>query len=408
MAITDLAVKNAKPKEKIYRQACGDNLYLEVNTKGRRAWRYRWKEKGVNVFFGLGDYPVVSVKKASEKAQKINIRRSEEGLTIDLFRQERTLTSDPGDSAPVTFADVYAEWLEKHKPPIWSEKHYAKTVIRAEKHILPTIGSLPLKEISPPVVLEKVLRPLEAKGVHDTAHRVKGICSMVFQYAVSSGLATFNPTYGLEKAITPTRTTHYPAITTPLEVGRLMIAIDHYYGSAVVHCALRLMPLVFLRTTELRMGQWSEVFFEDAEWRVPSERMKMDNLHIIPLSSQALTILRELHSITGHGPDMFPGAHRGCRFMSDNSISMALRRMGFGEIMTGHGFRSTASTLLNEMGWNSDYIEKQLAHAPRNQVRAAYNRASYLPERRKMMQAWADYLDDLREKAIRQRVQPQA
>lgn len=402
MAITDIAVRNARPKEKLYRQACGDNLYLEIHPTGRKTWRYRWKEKKANIFFSLGDYPDVSVKEAVAKAKKINVRRSE-GLTLDQFRAERNKTTDTGETASITFQTVYDEWLKKHEPPIWSQTYYDKTVIRAEKYILPIIGSMGMAEITPPVILEKVLRPIEAKETHDTAHRIKGICSMVFQYAIASGQATYNPTYGLEKAITSAKVTHYAAITTPLEVGRLLLSIDYYIGSAVVHCALRVMPLIFLRTKELRMGLWSEVDFNDAEWRIPAERMKMRNEHIVPLSRQALAVLRDLYSMTGHGEEMFPGATRSSRFMSDNTITMALRRMGYsGDIMTGHGFRTTASTRLNELGVNSDYIERQLAHVDRNQVRAAYNRASYLTERREMMQMWADYLDGLRVKAREQ------
>lgn len=396
MPLTDTAIRNAAPRDKMYRLSDGNSLYLEVYPHGAKLWRVRLKQRGKETLLSLGPYPTVTLKEARQKRDVIKVQKAS-GLNPSEIRKEQTRASKQTEKS---FTAIYNEWLKKHEPPIWSRKYYDKTVIRAEKHILPVIGGMSMAEITPPVVLDKVLRPIEARGIHDTAHRVKGICSAVFQYAIASGQATYNPTYGLERAITSAKVTHYAAITTPLEIGKLLLSIDCYHGSAVVHCALRLMPLVFLRTQELRMGVWSEVSFDDAEWRIPADRMKMDNMHIVPLSRQSLSVLRDLYSMTGHGEQMFPGATRGSQYMSDNTISMALRRMGYsGDVMTGHGFRTTASTRLNEMGVNSDYIERQLAHVDRNQVRAAYNRASYLTERREMMQMWADYLDDLRVKA---------
>jgi integrase len=223
-------------------------------------------------------------------------------------------------------------------------------------------------------------------------------CGQVFRYAVACGKAERDPTQDLRGALTPTKEKHHPSITDPKELGELLRAIDAYQGSHVVRCALKLAPLVFVRPGELRKAEWSEVDLDGAEWRIPAAKMKMRVQHVVPLSRQAVAILRELHPLTGTGMFLFPGVRSSAKPMSENTGNAALRYMGYStDQVTGHGFRSTASTLLNEQGWNRDAIERQLAHAERNNVRAAYNFAEFLPERRKMMQAWADFLDGLRQ-----------
>jgi integrase len=242
-----------------------------------------------------------------------------------------------------------------------------------------------------------VLRRIEARGAHETAHRTKQRAGQVFRYAIATGRAKHDPTADLKGALSPVSVKSRAAITDPAKVGELLRAIDGYTGGLVARCALKLAPLVFVRPGELRQAEWPEFDLDKAEWRIPAGKMKMREEHIVPLSPQAVAILRELHPLTSRGRFVFPGERSPTRPMSENTVNAALRRMGFDkDTMTGHGFRALASTRLNELGWAPDVIERQLAHAERNKVRAAYNRAQYLTERRKMMQAWADYLDGLR------------
>jgi integrase len=245
--------------------------------------------------------------------------------------------------------------------------------------------------------LRSVLRRIEARGAIETAHRASQNCGQVFRYAVATGRTERDPTGDLRGALAPTRETHLASIVAPKAIGELLRAIDGYEGSLVTKCALRLAPLVFVRPGELRRAEWAEFDLDGAEWRIPAARMKMREQHIVPLSTQAVEVMRELMPLTGRGRYVFPGARTKGRPMSENTVNAALRRLGYAsDQMTGHGFRSMASTRLNEQGWHRDAIERQFAHAERDAVRAAYNYAEHLPERKRMMQAWADYLDTLR------------
>jgi integrase len=262
--------------------------------------------------------------------------------------------------------------------------------------VFPWVGSKPIKEVTVPELLS-VLRRIEARGFIETAHRTLQHCGCVFRYAIATGRAERDPTRDLAGALAPAVKGHYASISDPMAVGQLLRAIDEYPGEFITACALRLSPLLFVRPGELRKAEWSEIEFAKAEWRVPAARMKMRAIHIVPLSRQAISIFEELKPLTGKRVLVFPGAANHTRPMSENTINLALRRLGYSnEEMTAHGFRSMASTLLNEQGWNPDAIERQLAHVERNAVRAAYNYAQFLPERRKMMQGWADYLDSLK------------
>ena len=245
-----------------------------------------------------------------------------------------------------------------------------------------------------------VLRRIEAKGTLETAHRTQQTCGQIFRYAVATGRAERDPSGDLRGALPPASAKHMATITEPKEIAGLLHSIDSYRGSIVTRCALQLAPLVFVRPGELRHAEWSEINFETEEWRIPAEKMKAGTLHIVPLSRQALLVLREIQPLTGQGRYVFPSPRTATRPMSDNAVLSALRRMGYAKNeMSGHGFRSMASTLLNEQGWNRDAIERQLAHAERNSVRAAYNYAEFMPERKKMMQAWGNYLDGLKGKS---------
>lgn len=295
------------------------------------------------------------------------------------------------------------EWHAKFSPG-WVASHGDRILRRLEKDVFPWLGRRPIAEIKAPELLA-VLRRIESRGALETTHRAMQNCGQVFRYAVATGRAERDPTGDLRGALPPPKEKHHASIIDPNRIAELLRAIDAYQGFFTSRCALRLAPLVFVRPGELRRAQWSEIVLEKAEWPIPGERMKMREQHIVPLSRQAVEILRELEPLTNreivarpNAPRyVFPSARTRERPMSENAILAALRRMGYTkDEMTGHGFRSMASTLLHEQGWSHHAIERQLAHAERNAVSAAYNFAEHLPERRKMMQAWADYLDGLK------------
>ena len=266
-----------------------------------------------------------------------------------------------------------------------------------DKHILPFIGNLPIREIDPPVILNKLMRPVEARGHLETVHRIKMICGQIFRFGVATGAAARDPTQDLKSAVPPPKVTHRASIIEPSRIARLLNDIHNYNGHAVTCHALKLLPLIFVRPGELRHAEWSEIDWKEGQWRIPPEKMKMRITHIVPLARQSLEILESLKRYTGNHKFLFPGQRGDDRPMSDAAINAALRYLGYsGEEITGHGFRSMASTILNEKGYNRDWIERQLAHTEKDNVRAAYNYAEYLPERRRMMQEWADYLDSLR------------
>ncbi|MEO5334971.1 MAG: tyrosine-type recombinase/integrase, partial [Magnetococcus sp. YQC-5] len=312
---------------------------------------------------------------------------------------------DPGEHRKITktmaanrtensFEAVAREWFAKFSPT-WAETHASKIIRRLEVDVFPWLGGRPVNEITA-LELLTVLRRIEGRGALDTAHRAKQNCGQVFRYAVATGRAENDPSVALRGALPPPKEGHFSSITDPSAIGELLRAIDGYAGSYVSRAALRLAPLVFVRPGELRQAEWVEIDLSTATWTIPGERMKAREKHVVPLSTQAVAILRELHPLTGHGRYVFPGARSDDRPMSENTVLAALRRLGYEVgMMTGHGFRSMASTILNEQGWHRDAIERQLAHAERDSVRAAYNYAEHMPERRRMMQSWADYLDQL-------------
>jgi len=294
-----------------------------------------------------------------------------------------------------SFEIVAREWF-MGRVHNWKENHSSKIITRLEKDIFPWLGTCPVGEITAPELLTAIRR-IESRGALETAHRTLSYCGQIFRYSIATGRATRDTAADLRGALPPVKEKHHASITDPKLIGKLLHNIDGYQGSFVTRCALQISPLVFLRPGELRKAEWVEIDLDKAEWRIPAARMKMNAVHIVPLASQTIAILREIHPLTGLGKYIFPGARTGSRPMSENAVLGALRRMGYSnEEMTGHGFRSMASTLLNELGFNRDAIERQLAHAERDSVRAAYNYAEYLPERKKMMQQWADYLDQLK------------
>lgn len=398
--LTDVAIRNAKPGPKSYRLFDGGGMYLEVTTAGGKLWRLKYRYGGKEKRLALGAYPEVPLSQASKDApagarQRAFAARSllAQGIDPGAVKQAQKAVER---AAGETFELVARQWHEKFTPS-WTPNHAARILTSLSQDAFPWLGHRPIREILPPEVLS-VARRVESRGAIETAHRLVGNIGMVFRYAVAAGLADSDPTRDLRGALSPTNEKHHASITDPKAVGELLRAIESYSGSLVTRCALRLASLVFVRPGELRHAEWSEINTESAEWRIPAAKMKMRVQHIVPLSRQALAVLGELHPLTGSGRYVFPSERTSERPMSENTVTAALRRLGYTkEEMTGHGFRSMASTLLNEQGWNRDAIERQLAHAERNNVRAAYNFAEFLPDRRRMMQGWADFLDGLRE-----------
>jgi len=394
MKLTDATVKNAHAKEKQYTLYDEKGLFLLVLPNGSKLWRWKYRVDGKEKRLSLGVYPEVSLKAARE--------------TRDAHRVALKAGTDPSAAKKVekaeeraqgeTFELVAREWHKKFLPG-WTPGHAARILVSLEKDAFPWLGVIPIHELTAPQVLA-VARRVESRGALETAHRLVGNIGQVCRYAVACGMAESDPTASLRGALPPAIAQHHATLTQPHEVGALLRAIDGYSGSFVVKCALRILPYVFTRPGELRGMEWSELELEGPSptWTIPPARMKMRRKHLVPLAPQVVAILKELKPMTGSGRLAFPGERTKERPISDGTLSAALRRLGYSnEELTPHGFRAMASTMLNEMGWPADHIERQLAHAEQSKVRAAYNHAQHLPERRKMMLKWADYLDALRE-----------
>ena len=390
MSLTEVAIRAARAAQRPYKVSDEKGLYLLVKPNGARLWRYKYRHAGIEKLLAIGRYPDVSLREARDRrddAQKLVANH------VDPSRKKRIEREGRGN----TFAAVGEEWLETKRVSL-SASTWQRDRDQLVKIVGPYLGKRPIAEIEAPELLA-VLKRLEKKGLHDTAHRVRAVCGRVFRYAIATGRASRDISGDLKGALAAKGTQSYAAITDPARVGQLMRAIEDYDGQATTHAALKLAPYVFVRPGELRAAEWYEFDLDRSEWRIPAERMKMREAHIVPLARQALEILRELHNRTGEGRFVFPAIGKRERPLSENTLNAALRRLGYAkDEMTAHGFRSIASTLLNEEGWHPDLIELQLAHKERNKVRAAYNRAQRLEERRKMMQAWADYVDELRER----------
>jgi integrase len=359
-----------------------------VTPTGGRLWRFRYRLGGVEKLLTLGAYPDVPLKRARER------REDARKLVADGIDPNAKRRAEKAAHAN-TFEAIADEWLDLQRKTLAAETLEILGT-RLKSFLYPYVGSRPITSITAQELLA-TLRRIEARGTHETAHRVRSLAGRVFRYAVATGRAQHDIATDLKDALAPAKCRNFASVTEPARVGELLRAIDGYTGQPVTAMALKLAPLVFVRPGELRGAEWSEFDLEGAEWRIPAVRMKMGEQHIVPLSRQAVAILRELQILTGGGRYVFPSLLSAERPMSDNTINAALRRLGYAsDEQTGHGFRSMASTLLNEQGFPPDVIELQLAHSERNKVRAAYNRAQRLEERRKMMQSWADYLGTLR------------
>ena len=387
MMLTNTVIRAAKPKEKPYKLTDGRGLYLLVNTSGSRWWRFKYYFQGREKLLSLGVYPDISLKDARERCDDA---RKSVAKQIDPSAQRKAERASDANS----FRAVAAEWLEMKSKEI-VPKTLQKTRWLLDDLVLPQIGEKPIAKIVASELLT-MLKRIEARGKHETCQRAKQLCGQVFRYAIITDRAERDPTQDLRGALVTPKTKHHAAITEPARIGQLLRAMNDYQGHVPTQFALKLAPLFFVRPGELRAAEWTELNLANAEWRIPAHRMKMREEHVVPLARQAIDLLTELQAWTGKGTYLFPSPISNKRPLSENSITAALRRMGYsGQEMTWHGFRSMASTRLNEAGWHPDLIELQLAHMERNDIRDAYNRATRLPERRKMMQAWADYLESL-------------
>ncbi len=391
--LSDIQVKNAKPRDKDYKLSDGHGLYLLVTPTGGKLWRLQYRYAGKQKLLSFGAYPSISLADARQRredARKLLANSVDPG---EVRKAQKAATVAETENS---FEVVAREWHNKFSGS-WSSSHAETTLRRIELDAFPVLGAKPIEEIKAMELLT-MLRRIESRGALETAHRVRTICGQVFRYAVATGRVERDPTADLKGALPPYKKGHLAAITDPKEVIPLLRAIDGYQGSFVVKCALQLAPLVFVRPGELRQAEWSEFDFDTAEWNIPAERMKMKVAHLVPLSTQAVEILRELQTLTGNSRYLFPCHRSFARPMSNNAINAALRRMGFEkDEMTGHGFRAMARTILDEvLQVRPDFIEHQLAHAVRDPNGRAYNRTAHLSERKKMMQQWADYLDKLK------------
>lgn len=390
MPLNDSAIKAAKPADKPKKLFDERGLFLLLNPNGAKLWRVKYRFAGKDQLLGLGRYPEITLKQAREHRDEI---RKQVATGIDPSAARKAVKAALAGEG--SFEALAREWYHQFSGG-WTPEHAGRVWRRLEADLLPWLGKRPVKELEAPELLA-CLRRIQARGALESAHRALQTLSQAFRYAVATGRATRDPTADLRGALPPVKVKHFAAITDPKAIGALLRDLDSYEGSFVTRCALQLAPLLFVRPGELRQAEWPEFDLEAAEWRIPAHKMKMRHAHIVPLARQSVAILRELHALTGRGRYLFPGLRTAARPMSENTVNAALRRMGYDQSqMTGHGFRSMASTLLNEMGWHQDAIERQLAHAEKDGVRAAYNRAEHLPERRRMMQAWADYLDGLK------------
>jgi integrase len=396
MSLTVQVIKNAKPTSKTQKLFDGGGLYLEVSPKGRKWWRLKYRFGGKEKKLALGVYPDVSLKEARDRRYQAKKLLDE---CIDPGERRQIIRKEIQSQTATTFELVAREWFSGHEPT-WAKSHSSKVIARLEKNIFPWLGKKAINSITPPQILE-VIRRIEERGVLETAHRSLATCGQVFRYAIATGRAERDVTADLRGALPPIKRKHFAAVTEPEQVAALLRQIHGYSGSVVVRCAMQLAPLVFVRPGELRMAKWDDVDLETAEWRYTVS--KTGTPHIVPLSIQAIEILREIEPLSGDGKYIFPSARstKGDRALSDNAILAAMRGMGIGkDVMTGHGFRAMARTMLDEiLGYRPELIEHQLAHQVKDPNGRAYNRTKHLAERRAMMQDWADYLDRLRETA---------
>lgn len=386
MALTELTIKNLKATGKVYRIADGGGLTLEISATGSKLWRYRYRHQGKGQMISLGKYPAVSLADARRKRDEMKAQVNE---GKHLSREKKLHKLRKAYEGSNTFERIARDWLEL-KQSAMNEKYRTQCLARMEQHVFPVIGALPITEITIPDVVRAV-EAIGKRGTVETAKRMKQLISQTFRYAAQRGLCQHNPAADLRDVL-PSKVEKHHACIHPSELPDLLRAMEARQPD-LGKFAMQLLALTFVRTGELIGARWDEIDWAREEWHIPKERMKMKRPHTVPLSTQALTILREIQKRTGDKEFVFFSAASADKHISNGTVLMALRRMGYQGRMTGHGFRTLASTILNEKGYVPDVIERQLAHEDEDRVRAAYNRAEYLLERKKMMQDYADWLD---------------
>lgn len=396
MLLSDVKVKSAKPKDKQYKLPDGKGLFLLVLPSGGKYWHFRSKAGGKEKLMSFGTYPEVSLAAARDKRDEAR-KQIASGVTPADVRKAQKSARDEAEAN--SFEVIAREWHSKFLSDK-SDSYRDKMMANFERDVFPWIGSRPILDLKAPELL-MMLRRIESRGSLETAHRTRSACSQVFRYAIATGRAERDCAADLKGALPPYKKGHHAAIIDPRLIAPLLRSIDAFEGSFVVKCALRIAPYVFVRPGELRTAEWTEINLENAEWNIPGNKMKMKQPHLVPLSSQAMEILKELQPLTGHSKYIFPCHRSPLRPMSENALRVALRRMGYtNDEMTPHGFRAMARTILDEvLQIRPDYIEHQLAHAVKDPNGRAYNRTAHLAERKKMMQLWADYLDGLKQGA---------
>jgi len=389
MKLTDLAIKKAKPKDKPYKLSDGDGLYLLIHPNGGRYWRFKYRANGKEKLLAFGTYPEVSLSDAREKRLANRKLVAAEKDPAALKKQKKLVEKIITEN---TFENIAREWHE-NKKGAWTGRHPVTVMKKLEGDLFPDLGQRPISEITAPELLA-VIRKVEARGALDMAKRALQITGQIFRYAIQTGRAARDPSADLKGALKTVKTKHH-AFLREQELPEYLVKLEAYDGHTLTKLALKMVLLTFVRSVELRGARWEEIDFDKQEWRIPAERMKMKELHIVPLAKQTIALLHEIHQHTGHREHVFANQHQPRSIMSENTLLFALYRMGYHSRATAHGFRSTASTILNEHGFRPDVIERQLAHSERDNVRGAYNHAEYLPERRKMMQWWADYIQNI-------------
>lgn len=418
--LSDITVKQAKPREKPFKIYDEKGLFIIVAPNGSKRWRFRYTFDGKEKTLSLGLYPAVTLANARKKAEGFNnllnhhddegnrcpidpgevrkqgkvdkrakIQEADEAAKIEKMIQA-------GEALPGSFEEVALEWFAKQESG-WADSHSSKIINRLRADVFPYMGRTPIAEVTAPEVL-RVLERIESRGTTDTAHRAKQNIGQIMRFAIATGRAKYDPVPSLRGALTPNKKNHFAAVTEPAQIAPLLRIMAGYRGSPITRAALTIAPLVFVRPGELRHMEWADIDFETAEWRYTASKTEQD--HIVPLSRQVIEALREIEPLTGAGRYVFPGARSDTRPMSENTVNGALKRLGIDtqNELTGHGFRAMARTVLEEVhGFRPEVIELQLAHAVRDPLGRAYNRTKHLVERRRMMQVWADYLDTLRD-----------
>ncbi|WP_265494716.1 tyrosine-type recombinase/integrase [Providencia heimbachae] len=389
MKLTDMAIKRAKPKEKSYTLADGNGLSLLVETNGSKGWRYRYQFAGKTKMISLGIYPVVTLNEARTKRDEARKQVANGINPSETRKSEKAATINQTEN---TFKNIALEWYEGRKDR-WSVGYRDDMMDAFEKDVFPYIGNRPIAEIKPMELLE-VLSIMEKRGATEKLKKVRQRCGEVWKYAIITGRAEYNPAPDLASAFVPHKREHYAHLSVN-ELPEFLSSIDRYMGSQIVRVALRVLILTGVRPGELRKAEWSEINFDTGVWEIPAEKMKMRRPHIVPLSEQVTDLLKQIHPISGSYQYIFPSRTDYRKHISDMALNTMIRRMGYSGRATGHGFRHTMSTILHEQGYNTAWIETQLAHVDKNSIRGTYNHAQYIDGRREMLQWYADYMGAL-------------